>query len=164
MSIHTWIVHPADDQYRLCVNCGKVLQTKFAPEQIHDGSLCAPSEREGQVVRLKAVRKKPDPGPDHSDILRGASKGDYEPLPGLELPPLWTQAKNYAIALAKHIASGANLVTSEVYLQRVSICENCPTRKRIRNRCAACGCGLAKKATWADQGCPDGHWKSTLPD
>jgi len=44
--------------------------------------------------------------------------------------------------------------------RRRAICESnaCGQYMGHEDRCAACGCNVAKKIAWRTASCPDGHW------
>lgn len=71
-------------------------------------------------------------------------------------PGIVTKAKNFALALANHVATGAKDASPEVYEIRLDTCTVCPTR--VEDACGRCGCPIADKAKWAEQECPLGKW------
>lgn len=84
-----------------------------------------------------------------------------------KLPPIITRAKNFAIAVAKHVADGGKKVTPEQLGERLDICSLCPQRVASINgskedACSVCGCPLLDepraKATWHSEVCPLGKW------
>ncbi|MDY3556061.1 hypothetical protein R5W24_005224 [Gemmata sp. JC717] len=68
-----------------------------------------------------------------------------------ELPPLWHRVLNYAVAMAKHVASGRKTVPLEVLEQRQAECAISP--ERARDACAAYGCSLEAKLPLASESC-----------
>jgi len=72
------------------------------------------------------------------------------------LPGIIEMSTNFAKALATHVASGAGKATEEVYKKRLETCTLCDLRNG--DRCSACGCGLAAKASWETSQCPIGKW------
>jgi hypothetical protein len=48
---------------------------------------------------------------------------------------------------------------------RRTICESnrCGMYMEHEDRCAACGCNVAKKIAWRTAECPDGYWKAIGP-
>lgn len=81
-----------------------------------------------------------------------------------ELPGLLTKAKNYALAMAKHIATGQEQATEELKSSRLAICNSnggrCPANQHNidKKSCATCGCPVEAKASWASSACPLGLW------
>lgn len=73
-------------------------------------------------------------------------------------PSLWTKAKNYIRALAAHVAAGLPVVTRQVYVARLTICDGCELRVPETWECSDCGCPMDEKATWADVECPLKKW------
>jgi len=66
-------------------------------------------------------------------------------------PGMMRQAMNFAKALASHAKDGARLVSDAVYELRMAECLTC--EERIGDRCAACGCPVDAKASWASETC-----------
>jgi hypothetical protein len=73
-----------------------------------------------------------------------------------KLPGMIRQASNFAKAVAKHVANGANKVSLEIYESRLAKCDECPSR--LNDRCTECGCFLEEKASWETSECPLEHW------
>lgn len=75
------------------------------------------------------------------------------------------QAMNFAKALAKHAKDGARLVNDRVFELRMAECLTCP--ERVGDKCAACGCPVDAKASWASEDCglvklgKEPRWRST---
>ena len=78
----------------------------------------------------------------------------------LKMPPVATQIKNAADALAKVTSSvtrGNPIVAPEEEIERRrAICESCEFLKG--HRCAKCGCVFNHKIRLATQRCPMGRW------
>lgn len=74
-----------------------------------------------------------------------------------ELPGKITMAKNFASAMAKHVASGGGHVTDEQLEHRLQVCTLCPHRNN--DRCTVCGCFISAKAALASQDCPLNKWQ-----
>lgn len=85
------------------------------------------------------------------------AKESVEPTDGPSLPK---KAWNFTKAIAAHVATGAKLVSAQIYEQRLNICNECPSGLRKVDVCYAkkCGCNLLRKARWKSQSCPKGHW------
>ena len=66
-------------------------------------------------------------------------------------PGMIRQAMNFAKALASHAKDGNRLVNDRVYELRMAECLTCP--ERAGDQCAACGCPVDKKASWASESC-----------
>jgi hypothetical protein len=75
-------------------------------------------------------------------------------------PSYFTQVKNFAGALAKHVADGSKLVSLEVLEERMEICTLRP--ERSFDKCGACGCPLDRKLPWASEEC--GRAKKKPPE
>jgi hypothetical protein len=72
------------------------------------------------------------------------------------LPPLTTQATNFAKSAFQHAIGGFKKTEPEEYSRRLDICGQCG--KFSNGRCSICGCFLTVKASWNEQHCPDGKW------
>jgi hypothetical protein len=72
------------------------------------------------------------------------------------LPPLTTQAVNFAKAALNHAIGGFRRTSPEEYGRRINICGGCD--KFTEGRCSSCGCFLETKTSWEEQHCPDGKW------
>lgn len=95
------------------------------------------------------------PGQFPEQAVRAALQGRLaEPPPAM--PPLTTQAANYARAVAEHAAAGFPRASGETVAARLTICRACD--RWVGGRCAECGCPMAIKAQWAEQKCPLGKW------
>jgi hypothetical protein len=73
-------------------------------------------------------------------------------------PPFATQVWNFAVAMAQFAIDGFKTVTRDEYETRITICDKCPTNRRVGWRCMACGCILAAKARIRSETCEDGNW------
>src|SRR5262245_36808934 len=87
---------------------------------------------------------------------------DLPPPPPMP-PSFFRQAVNYAAAVIKHVVTGRKTLSEEQTRIRLQICEGTADTPKCEyyngnNRCLKCGCGLSKKASWADQDCPIGKW------
>lgn len=138
---------------RVCGNARVHTIIRFVPKTRPKEGLKPPSDQPEEARKCKGCEKK-----DHGGYLQSAV-GDYEPLPGIKLPNRWALARNFLKAAAKRAKDPRN-VSPEEYVARLTICENCPSKLRLLGRCTHkdCGCVLAKKARWATEGCPVGHW------
>ena len=79
-----------------------------------------------------------------------------------QLPGTLTMAKNFAKALAAHMATGAANAPKELVEARLQTCTLCS--QRVDDRCAACGCNLPAKASFESSVCPLGLWPATVDD
>lgn len=81
-------------------------------------------------------------------------------------PGLIRQAMNFAKALAVHAKDGNRLVNDRVFELRMAECLTCP--ERVGDQCAACGCPVDAKASWASEDCglvkkgEAPKWRSTV--
>jgi hypothetical protein len=75
-------------------------------------------------------------------------------------PNLIRKALNFTKALAEHATNGSRLVDDATYEARLDVCALCP--HRYYDACGKCGCPVDKKASWAEQQCPDDppRWKA----
>ena len=83
-------------------------------------------------------------------------------IPSPSTPGLLTQAGNLTKAVVGHLRQGLPILSPERSQARLEVCRACEKYIPESDRCAVCGCGLSKKATWEDQKCPhpDGDkWK-----
>ncbi len=72
------------------------------------------------------------------------------------LPKISTQIRNFAATVGKHLLAGRGKTSPEVFEQRISICNLCPSRND--DKCAECGCYLAEKAAIPTAYCPLYKW------
>ena len=72
------------------------------------------------------------------------------------LPSKIKMAANFTKAIAEHVTDGAKTVDRETLERRLEVCSLC--EQRTEDRCAACGCYLAEKASWRSSECPLGKW------
>ena len=87
---------------------------------------------------------------NHGLVVLSCNDDDVKEEPGII-----RKGMNYARALMKHQAAGAPLVNQRVFELRMAECIVCPDR--AHDACSACGCPLAKKLTWATEGCGKGY-------
>lgn len=79
-------------------------------------------------------------------------------------PNIFVQAKNFAVAVTEHAASGFKNVNDEEYERRIDICRSCPFAIKTKDnvQCSRCGCQMTgnviAKARWASQKCPENKW------
>ena len=73
-----------------------------------------------------------------------------------KLPNKLRQASNFAKAMVKHVANGANKVSLEVYETRLIQCDECESRNN--DRCGECGCPIEAKASLESESCPLTKW------
>lgn len=71
-------------------------------------------------------------------------------------PAISKQVWNLAKSLTSFVADGLTTVSSEIYHERLSICDSCS--ERSDNRCLQCGCRLSLKARGRAFECPLGKW------
>ena len=100
---------------------------------------------------------------------RASSREQSSPEP--PLPSLATQARNFAVAVTGHVVAGLPEASSEAQEARRGVCErgeglgvdqvvdgHCDRYRPSDSRCAACGCFVPAKLSWAEQRCPLGRW------
>jgi hypothetical protein len=68
-------------------------------------------------------------------------------------PGLIVKALNFAKATAEHVQAGRTLADDATYEARLEACMVC--QHRYFDSCGLCGCPVDKKASWAEQQCPD---------
>lgn len=83
---------------------------------------------------------------NHGLIVLSCDDRDKKQPPGL-----LRQAMNFTKALAAHAKDGARLVDDRVFELRMAECLTC--EERVGDRCAACGCPVDAKASWASETC-----------
>lgn len=71
-------------------------------------------------------------------------------------PGLLEKAANFASSLISHAQSGFQKLALDLVEARLSICSEC--EQNNEGRCAACGCHVSLKASWASQNCPLHKW------
>jgi len=76
-------------------------------------------------------------------------------------PGFLRKAKNFTIAVSKHIGDGMKELDEEAYQERVETCKACPSFNPVKKNCRErdCGCNIYKKARWRSESCPLGKWK-----
>ena len=88
-----------------------------------------------------------------------------EPPPDLtraDAPSFLTKVRNFSVASAKHVASGAPMASDAEILRRHDICMGCEFMKD--GACTKCGCPIVRarqyisKLSWAGESCPVGKW------
>lgn len=86
------------------------------------------------------------------------SNGDDRHSP----PGFLQRAQNFTGAAVRHIRGGLKKVAIEIYEERLAICRKCEFFEEKREMCteARCGCLLKRKAKWASEACPLGHWEA----
>jgi glycosyltransferase involved in cell wall biosynthesis len=88
---------------------------------------------------------------NHGLIVLSRDERDKKQAPGY-----FVQARNYALALARRVASGSKDVSEEVLNKRIELCSVCPAR--TGEVCGSCGCPVEKKALWESEQCPLEKW------
>tara|TARA_R110002020_G_scaffold12409_6_gene45501 strand:- start:8297 stop:10243 length:1947 start_codon:yes stop_codon:yes gene_type:complete len=129
---------------------------------IHDTLLYGERGEDAGPGKLPAMREFMKANPEWSVIyhtpdqygltVMGCQKQDKP-----KLPSKITMATNLMKAVADHVGDGARKASEETFEKRLLICSTCP--QRADTRCTVCGCFLAKKASWKEQGCPIGLWE-----
>jgi hypothetical protein len=77
-------------------------------------------------------------------------------------PSLLQRAANLATAAARHVASGAKIVSEDVRARRLALCLAC--EHYVDKKCVKCGCsikneaGMIDKLSWESSQCPVGKW------
>lgn len=98
---------------------------------------------------------------NHGLIVLSRDERDKKQPPGMI-----RQAMNFTKALAAHAKDGARLVNDRVFELRMAECLTCP--ERAGDQCAACGCPVDAKASWASENCgliklgKEPKWKATV--
>jgi hypothetical protein len=82
----------------------------------------------------------------------GVEERQDRPLPGL-----LTMGVNFLRSATRHVAHGLPMAGDEEAKRRLAICQECP-ELRSDGRCAACGCGVKDKTSWALEKCPRNKW------
>lgn len=84
--------------------------------------------------------------------------------------PSWLQRiKNFAVALASHIAVGSPRASQADINARLEVCAECPLFNGSICTHANCGCNVTgedvfmNKLSWADSTCPAGRWGAVQP-
>ena len=93
---------------------------------------------------------------EHSQENWGYTILSRAPEDRKELPGILTMAKNFASAMADHVADGLDKTSSAGMELRLNKCSVCPLR--VDDRCSACGCFIAAKAAMRSAECPIGEW------
>jgi uncharacterized paraquat-inducible protein A len=88
------------------------------------------------------------PGPRLAKVTRG------EPA----LPPLATQAANFAGAVVRDLKAGRPRRTEAEVEELMAICEACEFMRQSDRRCSKCGCRLKAKIPWGMEHCPVDKW------
>lgn len=110
--------------------------------------------------------------PRHFEMCKGTSglpreKEEWylEYYYGKPQPPnIFVKAKNFAVAITEHAASGFKNVDDETYEKRIAICKDCPfaIKEKENLTCSKCGCRMngdvLAKARWVSQKCPEKKW------
>ena len=84
----------------------------------------------------------------------------------VKTPTLFQMIKSFAVEVGKYVASGAQNVTPEDYVDRLDACLICPHLQKEKMRCGLCGCLLEHKAKMKTTTCPatPPRWKPQLID
>lgn len=69
-------------------------------------------------------------------------------------PGAFRKAMNLVQDVTTHLANGLKPVPPDVFERRLDICADCPDK--FHDKCGACGCPLAEKASWASEECGRG--------
>ena len=77
-----------------------------------------------------------------------------------KMPSMAKRAFNFAKSATDYVRSGMDNVEEEVYHTRLSICNDCPFRKK--STCTKCGCFIEVKARWSVSTCPDNRWPQLI--
>lgn len=113
-------------------------------------------EKRGKVslaVWSACSRVKPMPEDERDAILKAF---DETVEPGT-LQKMFSFGK----ALTQHAASGFSTTDDETYRLRLETCRDCEFY--VGDTCKKCGCGMSRKARWAEQKCPLGKWPEPPP-
>lgn len=128
---------------------------------IHDTVTFGEQGEGGGPGLLPAIRRFVQENPDWTVIeslqnnnglmLISRLPGDKKKTPGLI-----AQGATFLKAVVRHVADGGNPASDEEYERRLEVCAMCSVRNG--EQCGQCGCVIAKKARWASELCPLGHW------
>ncbi|HUW18379.1 MAG TPA: hypothetical protein VMW16_03675 [Sedimentisphaerales bacterium] len=83
------------------------------------------------------------------------------PPENIVYPSMLRMAGSFAMAAARHVASGFRNRTPAEQAQCRAICEACPYYVRdskLGPRCRKCGCCVSLARRWATKRCPEGKW------
>jgi hypothetical protein len=138
-----------------------------------------------RLTKLDAMRETRPPGYAEDVLARGTIDGEWLDLPDDEaaalrekyrppkkpedkpLPSVVKMVKNVAVAAAseaKARGAGAAALSDVDAAARLLICRGtdpssrCPELRASDDRCAQCGCYVARKTKWVSQRCPLGKW------
>ena len=83
-----------------------------------------------------------------------------------EAPPSFLQmVRNFKKDVKNFVKSGADIMDSAGYTNRLAECNECEYLIRKSMRCGACGCLLEAKARMKSSYCPKGKWENGIqPD
>ena len=102
---------------------------------------------------------------DQAAIRRAAEKLPPCESHSTQPPPIMTQAKNYARAVARWAADGFKARSEEEIARLYAICLECPEFDRQNQRCLVCGCRVGteknpirNKLAMPTERCPRGKW------
>jgi hypothetical protein len=129
---------------------------------LHDTKLHGEQgDKPGTPGLLPAVRRFVQERPQwsvlyHTDEQYGLTVLGCDPRDKPKLPSLVTMARNFAVAVAEHVADGAAKVSPEQLTARLEVCTLCPSR--VDDRCSLCGCVMPSKAAMRSSYCPLGKW------
>ena len=80
----------------------------------------------------------------------------------VKMPKIRDMAKSFGksvVKTAKAAATGNKVIaSSDLALQRTSICKSCPWYVPKGQRCAKCGCVVPLKVYFEEESCPIGRW------
>ncbi len=96
----------------------------------------------------------------HTIVNHGLTVIGRLPKDKPKLPGTIKIGANFAKALAAHVVDGAQKSEPAVFEHRLQQCELCDQRNG--DRCAVCGCFIAKKAEWKEQVCSLGKWNNAF--
>lgn len=110
---------------------------------------------------LVALRRWMRERPEWSVVYHSAAQYGLTVISRLDadkpkIPGAVKLAANFAKAMAEHVSDGLHRVDAQQLQGRLEACTLCDQRRN--NRCAACGCFLAPKASIRSSVCPLGKW------
>lgn len=121
----------------------------------------------GRVIRIGASGALTDTAGILGPTPNGAAPVPIDAeSPKPTYPSLARQGVNFARALAKWAAEGAETRTAEEINELLVICQNCPSKAYDPKgeACMLCGCPVKAAGAWRNklamktEKCPKGHW------
>jgi hypothetical protein len=134
---------------------------------------CLLSKTMKETLKKRAVRKgidwnaepcmflcKTNPDAEPVSLKETIDNNHWADNTTFEPPTFFDKVKSAGEAIldsSKRVVKGQKLIASPLRQKvRRDICRECPFR--IKNKCGACGCGLAAKQKLENSSCPKGKW------